>query len=343
MNPTPIWYDQCCDDISLSRRRRFIIQLLKWSLLPLSVLYCAVVRLRRSGYQRGWLHTTRLPIPVLVIGNLTVGGTGKTPLVLHLAQRLRAQGWTPGILTRGYGGAARHWPQMVTAASDPAQVGDEAVLLARRSGCVVIAAPQRVAAGQLAWRHGCDIVLTDDGLQHYQLARDVEIALIDGERGFGNGHCLPAGPLREPPSRLASVDLLLYHGGSGDGLHMRLLAGAVVNVRQPELTRPLAAFHGQRVLAVAGIGSPARFFAQLTAAGVAIEPRPYPDHHPFTAAEIAAWPPLPVLMTEKDAVKCAAFAGADHWFLAVDAELDAEFCTQFDAKVATLRQLTTNN
>jgi tetraacyldisaccharide 4'-kinase len=330
MNPTPIWYEQFCGGSPFSRRR-LIIHLLRGALLPLSWLYCAVIWLRRGAYQRGWLPTTRLPIPVLVIGNLTVGGTGKTPLVLHLAQRLRAQGWTPGIVTRGYGGTAQHWPQVVTAASAAAQVGDEAVLLARRSGCLVIAAPQRVAAGQLACQLGCDIVLSDDGLQHYRLARDVEIALIDGERGFGNGHCLPAGPLREPPRRLATVDVLLYHGGCGAGARMRLRAEALVNLRQPERTQSLNSWRGRRVLAVAGIGTPARFFAQLTAAGLEIEARPYPDHHRFTAAEVAAWPPLPVVMTEKDAVKCAEFAGNNHWFLAVTAEVDADFLSQFDA------------
>lgn len=305
-------------------------------LLPLSWLYCAVVRLRQQGYRRGWLATQRLPVPVIVVGNLTVGGTGKTPLVLRLAALLREQGWTPGILTRGYGGRAAHWPQRVWADSDPALVGDEPVLLARRSGCVVIAGPDRVAAGKLALADGsCDVLLTDDGLQHMRLARNLEIVLVDGERGFGNGRCLPAGPLREPVSRLAHVDLVLHHGGSGHPHQMRLIPDAAVNLACPELTRPLADFRGQRVHAVAGIGNPERFFTLLRGAGLDIVAHPYPDHHRFSASDLACWADAPVLMTEKDAVKCAAFATDQHWSLPVEATLSDGFVQRFLSKLAT--------
>ncbi|MBV5308210.1 tetraacyldisaccharide 4'-kinase [Chromatium okenii] len=329
----PIWYDQTCDDVPLNDRHCIGKRLFIALLLPLSWLYCVIVQMRRWAYQHNWLTSVRLAIPVIVVGNLTVGGTGKTPLVLRLAARLRERGKTPAILTRGYGGAARKWPQVVRPNSDPAQVGDEPVLLARRSGCLVIAGPNRVAAGNLALQLGCDIVLTDDGLQHYRLARNVEIALIDGERGFGNGHCLPAGPLREPPRRLESVDLRLYHGGMQRQPQMHLIPSAAVNLRQPNLTRSLAEFRGQRVLAVAGIGYPARFFNSLIALGLDLELRPYPDHHRFTAADVAQWPPLPVLMTEKDAVKCAALAGENHWFVPVEAAVDADFMAQFERLV----------
>ncbi len=305
-------------------------------LLPLSWLYCAVVQIRRRVYRAGWLRCQHLTVPVIVVGNLTVGGTGKTPLTLRLADHLRKLGWTPGIITRGYGGLATTWPQPVHPDSDPALVGDEAVLLARRSGCVVVAGPDRAAAGVLALHLGrCDILLTDDGLQHLRLARDLEIVLVDGERGFGNGRCLPAGPLREPQSRLTQVDLVLYHGGRQTP-RMQLMPGAAVNLRQSGLTRPLSAFRGQPVFAVAGIGHPDRFFAQLAAAGLDIIPRPYPDHHRFTPRDVSQWPADPVLMTEKDAVKCTALAADNHWYLPVEAELDATFLRQFDARLTLL-------
>lgn len=338
IDPTPLWYGRPLDLVPGkpfdAAHGWFLLSLL---LLPLSWLYCAVVRLRRLGYRLGWLKTRRLPVPVIVVGNLTVGGTGKTPLVLRLASLLRERGWTPGIVTRGYGGLSATWPRPVNTDSDPAMVGDEAVLLARRSGCTVVAGPDRAEAGALALRlGGCDILLTDDGLQHTRMARDLEIALVDGERGFGNGRCLPAGPLREPPSWLKRVDLVLYHGGNGPEPRMRLVPGAAVNLRRPELTRPLAEFRGQRVLAVAGIGHPGRFFALLADAGLDIEARPYPDHHRFTAGDLARWSHGPVLMTEKDAVKCAAFAGDNHWYLPVEASLDETFLARFEAKLAAL-------
>jgi tetraacyldisaccharide 4'-kinase len=311
IDPTPHWYGR---------------SLLSTLLLPLSWLYCAVVRLRRLGFRRGWLRSRRLPVPVIVVGNLTVGGTGKTPLVLYLAALLRARGWTPGIITRGYGGQAASWPQRVGPRSDPRLVGDESVLLARRSGCTLAAGPDRTAAGRLALQHGgCDILISDDGLQHYALRRDLEILLIDGERGLGNGRCLPAGPLREPPSRLTTVDLVLYKGGSGPHPEhvMRLVPGAAVNLAAPERRRDLADFRGERVLAVAGIGSPEAFFARLEALGLEIERRPFPDHHGYSRADAAAWAERTVIMTEKDAVKCAPLATEHHWYLPVEAHLSA--------------------
>ncbi|MGQ9660159.1 MAG: tetraacyldisaccharide 4'-kinase [Thermochromatium sp.] len=311
MNPTDIWYGR--------------YPLLTWPLLPLSWLYGAIVRVRRCAYHSGWLTSERLPVPVIVVGNLTVGGTGKTPLVLRLVELLRAQGWTPALITRGYGGRAEHWPQPVTPESDPARVGDEPILLARRSGCVVVAGPDRVAAGRLAIElSGCDILVSDDGLQHYRLARNLEIVLIDGLRGFGNGHCLPAGPLREPPTRLNSVDLVLYKDGAGAGYSMQLRPGELVNLRHPTQRCPLSDLSGQRVRAVAGIGHPEPFFRQLEAAGLVVERWPYPDHYRYRAQDAERWRGLPVVMTEKDAVKCKPFAASDHWMLPVTALLDPE-------------------
>ncbi|SDW26452.1 tetraacyldisaccharide 4'-kinase [Thiocapsa roseopersicina] len=320
MDPNPIWY---------GRHPLGVI------LAPLSWLYCLVVQLRRLGYRKGWLASRLLPVPVVVVGNLTVGGTGKTPAVLKLAELLRARGWRPGIITRGYRGRGSITPRRVPPDGEPADFGDEPVLLARRSGCPVVAGPDRVAAGALALSGGdVDILLADDGLQHYRLARDIEIAVVDGARGLGNGRCLPAGPLREPRGRLTTVDLVLTNGdGAGDamggGYRMRLIPGAAVNLRDPAVSRPIADFIGRPVFAVAAIGNPERFFAMLRGLGLEVEGRVYPDHYPFAPSDLMAWPAGPVLMTEKDAVKCARFASEDHWFLPVEAELDTAFVEAF--------------
>jgi len=307
-------------------------QPLSVALLPLSWLYCGVVLVRRFAYLRGWLRQIRLPVPVIVVGNISVGGTGKTPLVLWLAQWLRSHGHRPGILTRGYGGSARDWPRRVLPHSDPAEVGDEPVLLARRSGCPVVAGPDRIAAGQvLASELGCDILVSDDGLQHYRLARDLEIAVVDGQRGLGNGCCLPAGPLREPPARLGQVDLIACTGGGCTrGYGVELAAGAAVNLVDPGRTQPLEAWRGQRVMAVAGIGNPGRFFAQLRSAGLKLLERPFPDHHAYGSDDARAWGDGPVLMTEKDAVKCTGFARPDFWYLPVEARPVAAFAASVE-------------
>jgi tetraacyldisaccharide 4'-kinase len=290
-------------------------------LLPLAWLYAGVVGLRALAYRRGWLKSHRLEVPVIVVGNLTVGGTGKTPLVLWLVDFLRRRGRRPGIVIRGYGAAARDWPRLVPADGDPFELGDEPVLLARRGGVPVAAGPDRVAAARLILgRGGCDIIVADDGLQHYRLRRDLEIAVVDAARGLGNGRCLPAGPLRETASRLGKVDLVVCNGGPcAGGEIMTLEPGQLVSLRDSGRTRDPAALRGRRVTAVAGIGNPARFFALLRRFGLHLDERPYPDHHRFTAEDAAGWPAGPVIMTEKDAVKCAAFAGEDHWYLPVEA------------------------
>jgi tetraacyldisaccharide 4'-kinase len=323
MTPEAIWYGRHPVGVLLS---------------PLAWLFGAVVGVRRAAYRRGLLASRRVGVPVLVVGNLTVGGTGKTPLVLWLVDWLARRGHRPGILVRGYRGRAERWPQWVRPDSDPAQVGDEAVLLARRGGCPVAAGPDRVAAAaMLVADGGCDIIVSDDGLQHYRLARDLEILVIDGARRLGNGRCLPAGPLREPPGRLASVDLVVCHGADWpDGYRMDLVGERLVAVADPSRTLDLAALRGRAVTAVAGVGNPERFFARLRAAGLVPLERPYPDHHPFSAVDAGRWPAGPVLMTEKDAVKCAAFAGADHWYLPVVARLDAAFATALTQRIETL-------
>ena len=294
------------------------------AMLPLAGLYCLLVWMRRLGYRLGLLRRHRLAVPVIVVGNITVGGTGKTPLVLWLCELLQAHGQHPGIVSRGYRGKARNWPQQVRPDSDPRMVGDEPVLLARRSGCPVAVGPDRVAAGRALLQYSdCDIIVADDGLQHLALERDVEIAVVDGIRRFGNGHCLPAGPLREPRRRLTTVDFVVVNGLAGRGEYgMRLEGGRVVPLQPEQASRPLSDYRGQRVHAVAGIGNPQRFFTALEQAGLEVIPHPFPDHHAFTADDLRFGDDLPVLMTEKDAVKCQTIADERMAYVPVEAEVD---------------------
>lgn len=299
-------------------------------LYPLSLLFGAAVWLRRLLYRTGLLPRIHLPVPVIVVGNINVGGTGKTPLTLWLAEYLASQGMHPGVVSRGYGGTART-PQEVTALTDPAVCGDEPALIAQRIGCPVWVGADRVAAAQrlLAAHPECDAILADDGLQHYRLARDVEIAVIDGVRGLGNGLLLPAGPLREPDTRLAEVDILVVHG-AGLGLKARAVTAfsmslkprAFYNVLNPEQRSDPQRFVKQNVHAVAGIGNPRRFFEQLHQMGIAFSAHAFPDHHAFTQRDVTFAGADAVLMTEKDAVKCRKFAAECHWALRVDAEVD---------------------
>jgi tetraacyldisaccharide 4'-kinase len=301
-------------------------------LLPLAGLFCAVSQLRALAYRQGLLSSRRLPVPVLVVGNITVGGTGKTPTVIWLCGHLRELGLKPGILLRGYRGKGGHWPQAVAPDSDPVRVGDEAVLLARRTGCPVVAGPDRVADGRyLLDRFDCDILVADDGMQHYALARDLEIAVIDGRRRFGNGFCLPAGPLREPTGRLRRTDLSLVTGTAGAGeACMELVPGEAVNLAHPQTRRPLASFAGQAIMGVAAIGNPQRFFDTLRANGLEVSERPFPDHHGFQPADLERPAGMSLLMTEKDAVKCLAFADADCWYVPVQGRPSNDFVQRLD-------------
>jgi tetraacyldisaccharide 4'-kinase len=285
-----------------------------------------LVLLRRLAYALRLFKSARAGIPVIAIGNLTVGGSGKTPLAIHVAELLKAQRWSPAIVSRGYGGSVSA-PRGVSLASDPAEVGDEPVLMARRSGCPVWVGPDRVAViAALRLEHPeCDLVILDDGLQHYALRRDIEIAVVDA-RGFGNGFMLPAGPLREPRTRLWTVDAVVAHGTDQvKGYSMRLEGDEVHRATDARERRPVRAFAGQRVHAVAGIGDPNRFFLHLAKLGVTVVPHPFPDHHPFRAADLDFGDDAPVLMTEKDAVKCKRFAKPQHWILPVRALPDPAF------------------
>jgi len=297
-----------------------------WLLWPASLVFAVVVWVRRIFYRLKIFGSTHPGIPVIVVGNLTAGGSGKTPLVLRIAELLKERGWKPGIVSRGYGGSARQ-PREATIASDPAEVGDEPMLLARRSGCPVWVAPDRVAACRaLREQHPeCDVIVTDDGLQHYALRRDVEVCVVDA-RGFGNGFLQPAGPLREPPSRLRSVDAVVVHGESPTpGYRMTLEGDQLVRMTDARALRAAKSFAGQRVHAVAGIGDPKRFFLQLARFGIKVVPHPFPDHHPFRAEDFAFGDADPVVMTEKDAVKCKRFAQAHFWIFPVSASLDPAF------------------
>jgi tetraacyldisaccharide 4'-kinase len=297
-----------------------------WLLWPASLLFGLVVSFRRLLFRFHLLKSRSAGIPVIVVGNLSAGGSGKTPLVLRIAEVLREHGWKPGIVSRGYGGSA-DGPREATIASDPAEVGDEPMLLARRSGCPVWVAPDRVQAclALRAQHPDRNVIVTDDGLQHYALRRDVEICVVD-ERSMGNGFLQPAGPLREPRSRLASVDAAVIHGKSeAQGYAMTLEGDKLVRFTDARDVRAAKSFAGQRVHAVAGIGDPKRFFLQLARFGMKIVPHPFADHHAFSAADLDFGDADPVVMTEKDAVKCKRIAQAHFWVFPVSASLDPAF------------------
>lgn len=309
-----------------------------WLLRPLSLIYAAVVQLRRWMYRHAWLRVVRLPVPVVVVGNVTLGGTGKTPLCVYLATLLSRQGWRVGIVSRGYGGQARQWPQQVRADSDPAVVGDEAVLLARRTGLPMAVGRDRVAAAEaLIAAHACDLILADDGLQHYRLGRDIEIAVIDGVRRLGNRVCLPAGPLREPASRLLTVDFKVAQGAAGRGefsMHYRPLPLCSLLSDQ---SLSLESLRGLKVHAVAGTGHPERFFTLLRSLGAECIPHAFPDHYTFVATDLAFADPHPVVMTEKDAVKCVRFANARMWYLPIQAVLPELFAERVIQRLRAIK------
>jgi tetraacyldisaccharide 4'-kinase len=300
---------------------------LRWALWPVSLVYLALARLRRTAYRRGWRPTVEAAVPVIVVGNVSVGGTGKTPFVIWLADQLRQRGRRVGVVTRGYRGKGTEWPKAVTAASDPREVGDEPVLLARRTGCPVVAGPDRVACVEaLLETARVDVVLSDDGLQHYRLARAFEIAVVDGVRGMGNGLCLPAGPLREPPSRLQEVDAIVVNGGTWG--HAGVFRANAVVTRIYHLKdgtqRTLESFRSQTVHAVAGIGNPQRFFDLLADAELDVVPHSHEDHAEIGLDQLRFDEPGAVLITEKDAVKCEHLKPDGVWCVVVDLQFDAD-------------------
>lgn len=312
-------------------------------LLPLSWAYAGMAALRHALYRSGFLRATKLPLPVVVVGNIVVGGTGKTPLVIALADALSARGWRPGVVSRGHGGsltrsAAR--TLVVTQYADPRLVGDEPLVMARAGIAVAVGRDRVAAAKALRTAHAdIDVVIADDGLQHYALRRDVEIAVFDAQRGLGNGHRLPAGPLRESVARLRTVNAVVMTHAARDGAAAALAAkflpeavrafvqtlepGLFRSVNAPQVRAAATRFVGRRVHALAGIGHPERFFATLATLKIDAITHAFPDHHGFTAADLAFPDAEAILMTEKDAVKCTPFADARCWYLPVRARVDS--------------------
>lgn len=308
--------------------------LLAWLLLPLSGLFALAVTLRQRLYAMGVLKTRTVDAPVIVVGNVTAGGTGKTPVTIWIAKALTHLGYKPGVVSRGYGGTVGAAPVTVTPESDPAQVGDEAIVIAAQCRCPVVVHPDRVAAARQAVASGANVIVSDDGLQHYSLGRDIEVAVVDSARGFGNGWLIPAGPLREPASRLASVDVVMVHrhpgcdvepvvrrmGGSRP-LGFRLRIQAVMRLDDTDV-RHIDDFSGRTVHAVAGIGHPERFFSMLESHGISVIRHPLPDHSEITVGDIRFDDDLDVLMTQKDAVKCRRFGQDRCWYVPAEVEFD---------------------
>jgi tetraacyldisaccharide 4'-kinase len=305
-----------------------------WWLAALVPVYKALRTLHLTPYRLGWRRPARVRVPVIVVGNLTAGGSGKTPLTIALVEALRMRGFKPGVVSRGYGGTQRE-PLLLDDMPLPAQVGDEPCLIRQRTGAPVAVGRDRARAATLLLERGVDVVIADDGLQNPALARDIEICVIDGQRRFGNGRLLPAGPLREPLARLADIPFRVCNGGAAQAgeIPMRLVGDMAVPVARKAGVRPLESFAGERVHAIAAIGNPERFFDGLRAHGIEVVVHAFPDHHAFVASDLAFGDERPVLMTEKDAVKCTAFASANFWCVPVRAELPGTF---FDAVRARL-------
>jgi tetraacyldisaccharide 4'-kinase len=323
--------------------------------LPLTLLYGAAVAVRRFLYRARILPAWRAPVPVVVVGNITVGGTGKTPLTLEILEILTRRGWTPGVVARGYGrvprrehdprGVVRVYPDVAT----PELFGDEPVVIAMRSRVPVYVSPDRPAAARalLDAHPEVDVLVSDDGLQHYALARDVEIAVVDGERRFGNGLLLPSGPLREPVSRLKEVDAVVVNGGSSDAIRAprqfamelgRERFVALAGNQELSAQEFALAVRGRPVAAIAGIGNPGRFFEHLGRLGVHAKVRAFPDHHAYQPAELKLPGAEVIVMTEKDAVKCGAFADSRMWYLRVDAILPPDFDDFVLTRIAQARE-----
>ena len=309
-----------------------------WLLWPVSLFFCVIALLRKFFYKIKLFKTPDISVPVVIVGNISVGGTGKTPLLIALCKQLQALGLKPGIISRGYGGQSRSWPQNVNSDSQASQVGDEPVLIARRTNCPVVVGPDRVNdVKQLLAENDCDIVLSDDGLQHYRLARDIEIAVIDSARLMGNGFCLPAGPLREPVRRLKSVDMVVYHGGDSQSLAFNLAHDQLIAVNDDNKNLFIDSLKGQQVHAIAGIGHPDRFFSLLKAYGLDIIKHRFPDHHCYSKDDLCFDDELSILMTEKDAVKCKSFNIANSWYLPVTAVLSEATKTKFNQLIKQVK------
>jgi tetraacyldisaccharide 4'-kinase len=315
-----------------------------WLILlrPFSWFFRAVVGWRKKRLlklqDKGW----KSPVPLIVVGNIAVGGTGKTPLVIALVERLREAGYRPGVISRGYGANPPETPWLVTRSAPVEQVGDEALLIALRADCPVVIDPDRVSAAQALLAQDCDLIISDDGLQHYRLARDLELLVIDGQRGMGNGQCLPEGPLREPASRIKEVDFIVVNGACEMSFDQH---AATMVLRPTEWVRledgkrvAVNDWQGKRVTAVAGIGNPQRFFASLRDLGLQLEEeRTFPDHWAYSPEDLLVNEGQTLVMTEKDAVKCCDFASGDCWYLSIDADIDPLYINEIIDKVNVIK------
>ena len=328
-----IWFSRKLNSIWYSQ------SILSWLLLPISYCFWILTKLLKLGYRFGIFGVYHAPVPVVVVGNITVGGTGKTPLVVWLAQLLEENGWRPGVVCSGYGGYSKKWPIRVSPDTRLEAIGDEALLLFEKVLCPVVAGPRRSECVEmLVNKYSVDVVVSDDGLQHYALERDIEIAVIDGSRRFGNTRLLPAGPLRESKKRLDNVDFTVVKGCfSGNEIGMLFEPANLANLLNPCNQATLESFKGMAVNAVAGVGNNESFFKLLFERGIKCIPREFPDHYIYSASDLDFSDNLPVIMTEKDAVKCKAFAKEDWWSLSIRAALPNEFEVQFLKRLSRYR------
>jgi len=318
--------------ITSKRKNKFF--LMNYLLLPLSGIFYLLVQLRFWLYKVGFFKIYISKIPVIVVGNITVGGTGKTPIVISMVKHFESQGKTVGVVSRGYKGNYLHKVLEVTSTTDPQECGDEPALIAQNTNAKIVVAKKRVeAVKHLTDNEKVDVIISDDGLQHYAMGRDIEIAVIDGVNRFGNGFLLPAGLLREPVKRLKSVDIIINNGANLDGeLNCEIKAESFVNIASEE-SQPLNYFKDKECYAVAGIGNPTKFFKLLDELGVRSKNKAFVDHHRFVAEDFAFAEDYPIIMTSKDCVKCRHFATDQMWYLSVHAELNSDFYQQLESKL----------
>lgn len=307
-------------------------------LFPLSLLYRFIILIRKFLYKIKLFKFHKINIPVIIVGNITVGGTGKTPLVIALVKALHKQGFSPAVITRGYGGKNKKWPVFVDKNSDPTWVGDEAVLIAKNTGVPVVAGPNRVQDAFLAISHShCNIIISDDGLQYYALARDIEIAVIDSTRRSNNEFCLPAGPLREPKNRLETVDFIVSNGKAHPGeFEMQFVIDDIINLNDDNKKLNLSELNHKKIIAVAGIGNPERFFESLRALNISFTTKIFSDHHAFSKHDFDDIHADIVLMTEKDAVKCMPFSDDRFYVVRGHADVDTKL---FEAMTMTISNI----
>ena len=301
-------------------------------LSPLSLIYISIIYLRHTLYHLGLISITKINVPTIVIGNIVAGGTGKTPLVIWLAKHFKDKGFLPGIVSRGYGGTYLSNIELVKPTSNPLLVGDEPVIIARNTNCPVVVAKKRAkGAKKLVEKYNCNIILCDDGMQHYSLARDIEIAVIDGQRRFGNNYCFPAGPLREPKSRIFKADLIVSKYNARTCEHkMDYTYKQLVSLNELSKTIPISDLHGMTVHAIAGINNPDHFFSYLRSHKLELIIHKFPDHYSYTEDDVKFNDNFSVVMTEKDAVKCLNYSSDKHWYIPISAELSKSFACDLD-------------